>query len=69
MDRFEWDFFVGCATAAITILGIVTAIYFGVQNTNEKYYASIDKCTDAGGSTIPVGHGEILCLIVGDKQK
>lgn len=66
--RFEWDFFVGCATATITILGIVTAIYFGVQNTNEKYYASIDKCTAAGGSTIPVGRGEILCLMGVNKQ-
>jgi len=67
MSRFEWDWFIGWTCATVTILGIVTAIYFGVQNTNAKYYASMDKCTAAGGSFIPQGSGEALCLM-GVKQ-
>ena len=63
--RFEWDWFIGWTCATATVLGIITAIYFGTTEANQKYYASIDKCTAAGGSTIPVGHGEILCLMVG----
>jgi len=44
-------------------LGIVSMIYFGVQNTNEKYYASMDKCIAAGGSFIPTSQGNSVCLM------
>ena len=67
MYKFEWDWFIGCVTFALVVLGLTTAIYFGVQNTNAKYYASMDKCTAAGGSFIPQGSGEALCLM-GVKQ-
>jgi len=63
MARFEWDLFIGCTTAAVVILGIVSMIYFGVQNTNEKYYASMDKCIAAGGSFIPTSQGNSVCLM------
>jgi hypothetical protein len=67
MGRFEWDWFIGWTCATVTILGIVTAIYFGVQDTNAKYYASMDKCTAAGGSFIPTSQGNAIC-IMGVKQ-
>ena len=67
MVRFEWDWFIGWTCATVTILGIVTAIFFGVQDTNAKYYASMDKCTSAGGSFIPMARGDAICLM-GVKQ-
>jgi hypothetical protein len=67
MSRFEWDWFIGWTGATVTILGIVTAIYFGVQDTNTKYYASMDKCTAAGGSFIPTSQGSAICMM-GVKQ-
>jgi hypothetical protein len=63
----EWDWFIGCTTFMVVVLGIVTAIYFGVQNTSEKYYASMDKCTAAGGSFIPLRNSDAICLM-GVKQ-
>ena len=63
MGRFEWDWFIGWTCATVTILGIVTAIYFGVQNTNAKYYASMDKCIAAGGSFIPMARGDAICMM------
>ena len=60
---FEWDWLVGCVTAAVITLGIAAAIFFGVQNTNEKYYASMDKCTAASGSFIPMRGGEAVCFM------
>jgi hypothetical protein len=67
MYKFDWDFFIGCMTFALVVLGLTTAIYFGVQSTNAKYYASMDRCTAAGGSFIPQGRGDALCLM-GVKQ-
>lgn len=67
MSKFEWDWFIGWTCATVTILGIVTAIYFGVQDANAKYYASMDKCTVAGGSFIPMARGDAICLM-GNKQ-
>jgi hypothetical protein len=49
------------------VLGIVSMIYFGVQSTNEKYYASMDKCIAAGGSFIPQFQGNAICMM-GNKQ-
>ena len=63
MGRFEWDWFIGCTTAAVITLGIVSMIYFGVQSTNEKYYASMDKCIVAGGSFIPTSQGNAICMM------
>ena len=68
MGRFEWDWFISWTCATAIVLGIITAIYFGTTEASQKYYASIDKCTAAGGSTIPVGRGEILCLMGVNKQ-
>ena len=67
MDRFEWDWFIGCTTAAVITLGIAAAIFFGVMDTNQKYYASMDKCISSGGSFIPMRGGEAVCM-VGVKQ-
>ena len=67
MNKWEWEFFIGCTTAAVIVLGVVTMIYFGVQDTNAKYYASMDKCTSAGGSFIPTSQGNAICLM-GVKQ-
>jgi hypothetical protein len=63
MGRFEWDWFIGWTCATTIVLGIVTMIYFGVQSSNEKYYASMDKCTNAGGTFIPQSQGNAICLI------
>jgi hypothetical protein len=63
MGRFEWDWFIGWTCATVTILGIVTAIYFGIQDTNQKYYASMDKCTTAGGTFIPTSQGNAICMM------
>ena len=62
MGRFEWDWFIGWTCATVTILGIVTAIYFGTQDSNQKYYASMDKCTAVGGSFIPTSQGNAICI-------
>ena len=61
--KFDSEFSIGCTTAVVITLGIISAIYFGVQNTNEKYYASMDKCTAAGGSFIPQSQGSAICLM------
>jgi len=68
MNKWECDWFIGCITAAVIILGVVLAILAGVTNSNEKYYASMDKCTTAGGSFIPQSQGNALCLM-GVKQQ
>ena len=62
MDRFEWDWIVGCMTAVIIILGIVAAVFFGSIDNNQKYYASMDKCIAAGGSFIPMRGSEAICI-------
>jgi hypothetical protein len=67
MRSWEWDWFIGWTAAAVIILGVVAAIYFGVTDTNQKYYASMDKCTSAGGSFIPMARGDAICLM-GVKQ-
>jgi len=66
--KFEWEWLIGCTTAVIMTLSIVSAIYFGTTNTNEKYYASMDKCTSSGGSFIPQSQGSAICLM-GVKQQ
>jgi hypothetical protein len=67
MGRFEWDWFIGWTSAVAIVLGIVTAIYFGVLDSNQKYYASMDKCTAAGGTFIPTSQGNAICMM-GNKQ-
>jgi hypothetical protein len=67
MGKFEWDWFIGWTCATTIVLGLVTAIYFGVKDTSAKYYASMDKCTAAGGSFIPMARGDASCLM-GMKQ-
>jgi hypothetical protein len=67
MGRFEWDWFIGWTCATIMVLGILTAIYYGAQNSNEKYYEAMNKCTAAGGTFIPTSRGEVMCLM-GNKQ-
>jgi len=62
MDRLEWDWFIGCITTAVIVLGIVTAIYFGSIDNSQKYYASMDKCIAAGGSFIPMRGSEAICI-------
>jgi hypothetical protein len=68
MGRFEWDWFIGWTCATTMVLGIVTMIYFGVQSSNEKYYASMDKCTAAGGTFIPTGGQSGAICLMGVKQ-
>jgi hypothetical protein len=67
MGRFEWDWFIGWTCMTVTILGIITAIYYGTVDSNQRYYASMDKCTAAGGSFIPMARGDAICL-TGVKQ-
>jgi hypothetical protein len=67
MRSWEWDWFIGWTAATIIILGIVTAVYFGATESSTKFYASMDKCTTAGGTFIPMGGGEAICMI-GNKQ-
>ena len=67
MNKWEWEFFIGCTTAAVIVLGVVSMIYFGVQDTNAKYYASMDKCIAAGGTFIPQSQGNAICMM-GVKQ-
>ena len=38
--NFEWDWLIGWTCATIMVLGILTAIYYGGLNSNEKYYES-----------------------------
>jgi len=63
MRSWEWDWFIGWTCATIIVLGFVTAVYFGVQDTNAKYYASMDKCTAAGGTFIPMARGDAICMM------
>ena len=67
MRSWEWDWFIGWTCATIIILGLLTAIYFGTVDTSQRYYASMDKCTAAGGSFIPIRGSEAIC-IMGAKQ-
>ena len=67
MGRFEWDWFIGWTCATTMVLGIVTVIYLGSTDINQRYYASMDKCTTAGGSFIPQSRGDAIC-IMGFKQ-
>lgn len=67
MNRFDWDWFIGWGCATIMVLGILTAIYYGARDSNEKYYAAMDKCTTSGGTFIPTRNGDIMCLM-GNKQ-
>jgi len=63
MRSWELDWLIGWSAATTIILGIVTAVYFGVQDTNQKYYASMDKCITAGGSFIPQSQGSAICMM------
>ena len=45
------------------VLGIVTTIYLGSSDNNQRYYASMDKCTAAGGSFIPQSRGDAICIM------
>jgi len=63
MRSWEWDWFIGWTAGTVIILGIVTAIYFGVRDTNQKYYASMDKCTAASGTFIPTSQGNAICMM------
>ena len=64
MRSWEWDWFIGWTAATVIILGIVFTIYNGVIDSNQKYYASMDKCTAAGGTFIPTGgHSGAICLM------
>lgn len=67
MNKWELDWFIGCTTAVVIVLGIVAAIYFGATDANQKYYASMDKCIAATGTFIPMRGGEAVC-IMGVKQ-
>ena len=62
MGRFEWDWFIGWTCGTVVILGILTAIYFGSSDSNQRYYASMDKCIAAGGSFIPMRGSEAICI-------
>jgi len=61
--EWDWDWFIGWTCATVIILGFLTAIYFGTTDTNQRYYASMDKCTTAGGSFIPIRGSEAICLM------
>jgi hypothetical protein len=63
MGRFEWDWFIGWTCATTMVLGIVTVIYLGSTDNNQRYYASMDKCTAAGGSFIPQSRGDAICIM------
>ena len=60
--RFEWDWFIGCTSATIVVLGVLITIYLGSSDNNQRYYASMDKCIAAGGSFIPMRDSEALCI-------
>jgi hypothetical protein len=62
MGRFEWDWFIGWTLSTVIILSIVTVIYYGTADSNQRYYASMDKCIAAGGSFIPMRGSEALCI-------
>ena len=63
MGRFEWDWFIGWTCGTVMLLGLLTAIYLGTADTNQRYYSSMDKCTAAGGSFIPIRGSEAICLM------
>jgi hypothetical protein len=62
MRSWEWEWFIGWACATTMVLGIVAAIYFGVMDTNQRYYDSVNKCIAAGGSFVPQ-YGGGLCMM------
>jgi len=62
MGRFEWDWFIGWTCGTVVILGILTAIYHVTTDSNQRYYASMDKCIAAGGSFIPMRGSEAICI-------
>jgi hypothetical protein len=63
MRSLEWDWFIGWTCATVIILGLLTAIYYGTADTNQRYYSSMDKCIAAGGSFIPIRGSEAICLM------
>ena len=67
MSNYEWDWIIGWTAAVVIILGIVSAVYNGVIDSNQKYYASMDKCIAAGGTFIPMSRGDAICMM-GNKQ-
>jgi hypothetical protein len=67
MRSWEWDWFIGWTASAVIILGLAFTIYNGVLDSNQKYYASMDKCTAAGGTFIPMARGDAICMM-GNKQ-
>jgi hypothetical protein len=67
MRSWEWDWFIGWTAAAVIVLGLAFTIYNGVIDSNQKYYASMDKCTASGGTFIPTSQGNAICMM-GNKQ-
>ena len=67
MYSWDWDFFIGWTAATVIVLGLAFTIYNGVIDSNQKYYASMDKCTAAGGTFIPTSQGNAICMM-GNKQ-
>ena len=67
MNKWEWEFFIGCTTAVVIVLSVVSMIYFGASSNNERYYDSMNKCIAAGGSFIPQNGSGSVCLM-GMKQ-
>lgn len=67
MNNWGLDLFIGCTTAVVIVLGVVAAIYFGMLDNNQKYYASMEKCIAAAGTFVPMRGGEAFCFM-GNKQ-
>lgn len=41
------------AIIGLVFLGIIGLITYGVQTSNEKYYAAMNQCVSANGTWIP----------------
>lgn len=53
LDR---TFAVGIVAATVAFIALMTCIGFGMQNSNQHYYAAVDRCTAGGGTWMPI-HG------------
>jgi hypothetical protein len=67
MRSWEFDWMIGWIAATIIVLGLAFTIYNGVLDSNQKYYASMDRCISAGGTFIPMDRRDAIC-IMGNKQ-
>ena len=52
-----------CVCAALCVIAIVAAIYYGTNNSSLRYHASMAECIQARGSWVPAVGNTGSCVI------